>query len=88
MSDLFQGSVQFEMIPQNQANPPQISNNHISVQAAAEYSGYSMQYLRRLLRSGKLDAIKFGQIWLLDKGTLDAYIDHAQLSPDNRYGPR
>jgi excisionase family DNA binding protein len=76
------------MIPQNQVNPPQIVNNHISVQAAAVYSGDSRQYLRRLLRSGKLDAIKIGQIWLVDKGTLDVYIRRAQLSPDNRYGPR
>ena len=76
------------MISQNQANPPQILNNHISVQAAAEYSGYSMQYLRRLLRSSKLDAIKIGQIWLVDKGTLDVYIEQAQISPDHRYGPK
>ena len=76
------------MIPQNQANPLQILNNHISVQAAAGYSGYSMQYLHRLLRSGKLDAIKIGQIWLVDKGTLDVYIEQVQVSPDHRYGPK
>ena len=76
------------MISQKQANPPQILNNHISVQTAADYSGYSMQYLRRLLRSSKLDAIKIGQIWLVDKGTLDAYIEQAQISPDHRYGPK
>ena len=47
-----------------------------------------MQYLRRLLRSSKLDAIKIGQIWLVDKGTLDGYIEQAQVSPDHRYGPK
>ena len=76
------------MIPQNKANPPQILKNHISVQAAADYSGYSRQVLRRLLRSGKLCAIKIVQIWLVDKSTLDVYIEHAQDSPDHRYGPK
>ena len=35
---------------------------HISVQAAAELTGYNIQYLRRLLRYGKLEGIKIGQI--------------------------
>jgi len=34
---------------------PVVVNNHISVKVAAEFSGYSLQYLRRLLRYGKLD---------------------------------
>jgi len=29
-----------------------VVTNHISVQAAAEYSGYSLHYMRRLLRLG------------------------------------
>ncbi len=33
---------------------PVVVNNHISVEAAAMYSGYSLQYLRQLLRNGKL----------------------------------
>jgi len=34
---------------------PVVVNNHISGKVAAEFSGYSRQYLRRLLRCGKLD---------------------------------
>lgn len=34
---------------------------NISVQAAAEKTGYNIQYLRRLLRSGKLEGIKIDQ---------------------------
>ena len=35
------------MISLNQVSSPQVLNNHISVQVAAGYSGYSLQYLRR-----------------------------------------
>ena len=34
---------------------------YITVQAAAEITGYNIQYLRRLLRSGKLEGIKIDQ---------------------------
>jgi len=60
----------------------QVLNNHISVQKAATYSGYSTQYLRRLLRSRKLEGVKIGQMWLVDKGSLDIYTDEAQKSTD------
>jgi excisionase family DNA binding protein len=72
----------------NQATSPQILNNHISVKAAAGYSGYSLQYLRRLLRNGKLAGIKIGQLWLVDKGNLDTYILDAQNATDQRFGPK
>ena len=51
--------------------PPVVVNNHISVQAAAEISGYSPQYLRRLLRRRKLAGLKIGPVWLIDKASFD-----------------
>ena len=39
---------------------------HITEQAAAEATGYNIQYLRRMLRSGTLEGVKIGQIWLID----------------------
>jgi len=33
-------------------------NRHITVQAAAEVTGYNIQYLRRILRSGMLKGCK------------------------------
>ena len=68
--------------------PTVIVNNHISVQAAAEFSGYSLQYLRRLLRCGKLSGFKIGQVWLIDKDTYDAYLEKASLAKDQRFGPK
>ena len=76
------------MISFNQAIPPQVLNNHISVQVAASYSGYSLQYLRRLLRNSKIEGIKIGQLWLVDKGALDIYIEKAQDATDQRFGPK
>jgi hypothetical protein len=38
----------------------------ISVQAGAEATGYNIQYLRRLLRYGKLEASKSAKCWLIE----------------------
>ena len=76
------------MISFNQAIPPQVLNNHISVQVAASYSGYSTQYLRRLLRNGKIEGTKIGQLWLVDKGNFDLYLEQAQDATDQRFGPK
>ena len=76
------------MISFNPIDSTQVLNNHISVQIAASYSGYSTQYLRRLLRTGKLAGIKIGQLWLVDKGTFDLYLKDAQVSTDQRFGPK
>ena len=65
-----------------------VLNNLIPVKAAAVYSGYSMQYLRRLLRSGMLPGLKIGQVWLIDKTAFDAYLESAKVSQDRRFGPK
>ena len=66
----------------------QIIVNHISVQAATEISGYNTQYLRRLLRAGKLDGVKVGQVWLIDLASLQTYFSCAISSNDLRCGPK
>jgi len=76
------------MVSSIEPNTPKVLNNHISVQVAAFYSGYSLQYLRRLLRTSKLEGIKIGQMWLVDKGALDIYIEKAQDATDQRFGPK
>jgi excisionase family DNA binding protein len=67
---------------------PLVVTNHISVQAAAEVSGYSLQYLRRLLRSGKLEGLKIGQIWLIKMESLENYLAQVENSEDHRFGPK
>ena len=67
---------------------PLVVNNHIPVKAAAQFSGYSLQYLRRLLRAGKLEGLKIGQVWLIDKSTFEAYLENANQATDRRFGPQ
>ena len=61
---------------------------HLTVQAAADCSGYSIQYLRRLLRSGSLIGTKIGQVWLIDLNAFENYIEQAEQTDDRRCGPR
>ena len=65
-----------------------LNNRHVPVQVAAELTGYNIQYLRRLLRAGKLEAIKIGQIWLVNLASLQAYFSSAISSNDLRFGPK
>jgi hypothetical protein len=37
-------------------------------------SGYCFQYLRRLLRNGKLEGVMIGQTWLVKCEALDSYL--------------
>ena len=67
---------------------PTVFNNCISVKGAAFHSGYNVQYLRRLLRDGRLTGMKLGQTWLIDKGTFEAYLENANRTQDKRFGPK
>ena len=69
-------------IPTN-LSTEQVIVNHISVQAATEIVGYNAQYLRRLLRTGKLDGVKVGQVWLIDLASLQTYFSCALNSIDD-----
>lgn len=65
-----------------------VLNNLISVKAAAMHSNYSQQYIRRLLRSGKLSGLKIGQLWLIDKTAYEAYLKNAYKTSDRHFGPK
>ena len=68
--------------------PEIVLTEHISVKAAAEFSGYNIQYLRRLLRNGRLAGIKIGQVWLILIDSLETYLRNGQMVRDGRHGPR
>ncbi len=67
---------------------PDVVNNHISVKAGSSCSGYSQQYLRRLLRSGKLAGLKLGQVWLIELESFEEYLVQVDNSKDQRFGPQ
>jgi len=80
-------SFNFPYISQ-QSNTGIFINQHITVQAAAEVTGYNIQYLRRMLRSGALEGVKIGQMWLIEMDALDAYLKRVESTSDRRCGPR
>jgi hypothetical protein len=47
-----------------------------------------MQYMRRLLRTGKLAGLKLGQQWLVEMGSFSSYLDKVEKSHDNRFGSK
>ena len=60
----------------------------ITVEAAAAKTGYNLQYLRRLLRAGKLQGVKIGQVWLIKINSLENYLSQNEVRRDRRCGPR
>ncbi len=82
------------MISFNSPNIPQqfhtgiFINRHITVQAAADITGYNIQYLRRMLRSGTLEGVKIGQMWLIEMDALEAYFKRVESTSDRRCGPK
>jgi excisionase family DNA binding protein len=75
-------------ISSQESNIGILINRHVPVQSAAEFTGYNIQYLRRMLRTGALEGIKVGQIWLIDMESLLAYLEYVESTLDRRYGPR
>lgn len=60
----------------------------LTVQEASQLSGYSVKYVRRLLRQGKIESRKFATIWQVSKSDLLAYVRESKKSEDKRRGPR
>jgi len=71
-----------------ESNKSILVNGHLTVQAAADATGCNIQYMRRLLRSGKLEGIKIGQIWLIEMQSLEIYIEHVENTSDRSGGLR
>jgi len=60
----------------------------LTIEEATTISGYTEQYLRRMSRAGKIEAIKRGHFWLVNRHSLEAYMDRAADVEDKRFGPR
>ena len=44
--------------------------DYVTSEDAAEISGYHVNYIRRLLRQGKLKGRKFGNVWFIERASL------------------
>lgn len=60
----------------------------ITTREAAELSGYHPEYLRELIRTGRVNGRKFGIVWQIDKQSLLNYLKSSAESGDRRRGPR
>ena len=65
-----------------------VLERHLSVKASAETFGYNEQYLRRLLRAGRLEGTKVGQVWLIKLSSLEEHLRNGQTVQDRRFGPQ
>lgn len=60
----------------------------IPISQAAKISGYNAEYLRRLMRNGKVKFRKFSFIYQVNKQSLLNYLKEAENKADNRYTPK
>jgi len=60
----------------------------VTVKQAAEMSGYNEEYLRRLVRDGKIEAEMLGYMYLIRLSSLEAYMAEMQSRDDARTGPK
>jgi len=60
----------------------------LTIQQATKLSGYHAEYLRIIVRAGKVVAHKFGPVWAISKKSLLAYLRTAKKSDDRRHGPK
>jgi len=60
----------------------------ISVEEAAELTGYNKEYIRQMIRRGEVAAKKKGWQWWVDKASILAYLKNSQKSLDKRHGPK
>jgi len=60
----------------------------LTIQQASELSGYHAEYLRIIVRAGKLNAHKFGSVWAISRKSLLSYLKAAEKSDDRRHGPK
>jgi excisionase family DNA binding protein len=61
-----------------------------TVPEAAEATGYSQQYIRRLLRNSKIkiEAVKLGSLYLIRQDSLKSYLQQVEQETDGRFGPK
>ena len=60
----------------------------ITTHEAAEITDYDREYIRRLVRSKKIEARKFGTVWQVSRQSLMDYYKDSRKSSDGRRGPK
>ena len=59
----------------------------ITTAEAAEISGYHQEYIRRLLKEGRIEGKKFGLVWQVKRASLKDYLEKMDMKGSRR-GPK
>ena len=62
----------------------ELLETYAGVNEAADRLSIHPESVRRLIRQGKLPAIKFGNKWLVEKGTLEQFASRYDPRPGNK----
>ena len=54
------------------------NNDWLTVREAVKLSGYNAEYITRLIREGKIKALKFSIVWQVNRESLLAYLGKLQ----------
>jgi excisionase family DNA binding protein len=58
-----------------------VETTWLTVNEAAKLSGYHPEYIRQLIRDGKVNAKKFSIVWMVDKESLLQYVKSQEKPP-------
>lgn len=61
--------------------------DYITADEAAEISGYHVNYIRRIMRQGKVKGRKTALVWLIERDSLQAYLILVARLGTSRFGP-
>ena len=56
----------------------------LTVNEAAAQSGYNAEYIRELIRQGKIHARKFSIVWMVSRESLSEYLKKVQTLGEKR----
>jgi excisionase family DNA binding protein len=62
-------------------------DNWITTAEAAEIGNYHINHVRRLIREGRIQARKFGTVWMVSRESFRNYLEDTQ-NKGRRRGPK
>jgi excisionase family DNA binding protein len=65
-----------------------MADDWITTADAAELSGYHVNHIRRLIRTGDIEARKFGPVWQVNRPSFESFLEKVTQSSDKRWGPK
>lgn len=63
------------------------TGDYLTIEKAAELSGFSAYYIRKLARSGKIRAAKWGAAWMIDRPSLLSYKEQMEALGEKKHRP-